>query len=315
VKVFQRFRALGLLLALAACGDSLVRDTDAGNDKSPPASAVVGVEAGNAAAPWPEHVPRADTLSGDSGAQIQHGLALLTHTRDSLPAHVGNALRCVTCHLDEGRRANALPWVGVLARFPQYRTRNAVVNQIEDRVNDCFERSLAGRALPSDSEQMRAIVAYFEFLSRGVPYGRKVQGQGAPALPADVARTADVANGARVYAASCVRCHGASGEGTALAPPLWGARSYANGAGMGRPRTAAAFIHANMPLDGATLSAQQAFDVATFINVQPRPVFARASADWPFGGAPVDVPYATAGRAAGVNVSPRTDSVDSLRPR
>ncbi len=314
VTVFPRFQALTLLL-LAACGDQAVRDTAATAASTTPTVVVAGVGARNEPAPWPTAVPLADTLPDDaSGIQIRRGLALLSNTRDSLPANVGNALRCVSCHLEAGRRANALPWVGVLARFPQYRTRNALVNQIEDRVNDCLERSLAGRPLPRDSEQMRAIVAYFEFLSRGVPYGRKIVGQGAPAIRAEVA---NAANGETVYAASCVRCHGASGEGTELAPPLWGAQSYNNGAGMGRASTAAAFIHANMPLDGPNLSAQQALDVATYINAQPRPVFARASADWPFGGAPVDVPYATAGRSVGASVLPRTETtaVDSSHRR
>jgi thiosulfate dehydrogenase len=71
---------------------------------------------------------------------------------------------------------------------------------------------------------------------------------------------------------------------------------------MGRPRTAAAFVRANMPFDQppgtVTLSAQEALDVAAYINAQPRPDFARRSGDWPFGGAPADVPYDTPGRTA-----------------
>jgi len=60
-------------------------------------------------------------------------------TRDSLPAHVGNRLRCVSCHLEEGRRESG-SWVGVFARYPQYRTRSASIETIEYRVNDCFRR-------------------------------------------------------------------------------------------------------------------------------------------------------------------------------
>ncbi len=246
------------------------------------------------AVPWPEHVPLADTLPDDRyGAQVRRGHAILIATRDSLPNYVGNQLRCTSCHLDDGRRANALPWVGVMARFPQYRARNAKVNLIEDRVNDCIERSLAGRALPNDHAAMRDIVTYFTFLSRGVPAGRRIVGQGAPPL---TAQTANTTRGAAVYARDCSRCHGEAGEGTALSTPVWGEHSYSNGAGMGRVRTAAAFIAANMPYDGPGLDPQDALDVAAYINMQPRPAFARAAADWPFGGAPVDVPYATAGR-------------------
>jgi thiosulfate dehydrogenase len=265
------------------------------------AASVAGGAHARRSTPWPAAVPDADTLPDDAhGRLARRGRAMLAATRDSLPAHVGNALRCTSCHLDDGRRADALPWVGVLARFPQYRARNAQVNQIEDRVNDCLERSMAGRALPHDSDAMRAIVAYFAYLSRGVPTGTRLEGQGAPPLAA--APSGEREDGALVYARTCARCHGAQGEGTPQAPPLWGDGSYSIGAGMGRPRTAAAFIRANMPHDQPpgtiTLSEAEALAVATYINAQARPDFARRAGDWPFGGAPADVPYDTPGRTA-----------------
>lgn len=246
--------------------------------------------------PWPDAVPLVDTLPDDvHGRLARRGRAILAATRDSLPDYVGNGLRCTSCHLEDGRRRDALPWVGVLARFPQYRTRNAMINQITDRVNDCFERSLAGRPLPVNSDAMRAIVAYFGVLSRGVPHGTSLAGQASPRLTFDA--PPDPVAGAAIYVATCARCHGPDGEGTSIAPAVWGAQSYSIGAGMGRPRTAAAFIRANMPYDQPrgtpTLSPQQAYDVAAYINAQPRPDFARKDGDWPFGGAPPDVPYRT----------------------
>ncbi len=245
--------------------------------------------------PWPDNVPRADTLPDSAhGAQVRRGHAILTATKDSLPGFVGNDLRCTSCHLDDGRRANALPWVGVMARFPQYRTRNAKINTIEDRVNDCLERSLAGRALPADDPSMQAIVSYFAFLSTGVASGHRIVGQGSPPVRLE---TANTARGDSVYVASCARCHGAAGEGTPLAPPVWGARSYSIGAGMGRVRTMAAFVAANMPYDNPGMDPQDAMDVAAYVNSQSRPAFARGAHDWPFGGAPDDVPYATVGRS------------------
>jgi len=55
-------------------------------------------------------------------------------------------------------------------------------------------------------------------------------------------------------------------------PPVWGRDSYNGGAGMHTIATAAAFIKANMPLgQGNTLTDQQAWDLAAFINAQPRP--------------------------------------------
>jgi len=217
------------------------------------------------------------------------GRALLLATRDSLPRNVGNSLRCASCHLNGGLQAAAMPWVGVYARFPQYRARSAKVDLIEDRINDCFRRSMNGRALDPAGPDMRDIVTYFAFLSTGLPVGVEMEGQGLPQLrplPGDIRR------GAAVFASTCTRCHGASGQGTAIAPPLWGPRSYNVGAGMARINTAASFIHALMPIDRAQqLTPQQAFDVASYINTRPRPDFAPKVRDWPRGGKPPDADY------------------------
>src|SRR5712691_3126094 len=79
--------------------------------------------------------------------------------------------------------------------------------------------------------------------------------------------TADTASGARVYAAVCNKCHGPAGEGTTVAPPLWGSGAYNIGAGMSRVRTAAEFVRENMPFDQpGTLSDQQALDVAAYMS-------------------------------------------------
>jgi thiosulfate dehydrogenase len=216
--------------------------------------------------------------------------------RDSLPAFVGNDLRCVSCHLDDGRRPHAMPWTGVYARFPQYRARSGTVDRLEDRINDCFERSLAGRRLPVGSREMTDIVAYMALLSRGVPVGGSVPGQGLDSVPA---AAPDSARGRAVYATQCARCHGADGAGQPGYPAVWGPRSYSIGAGMARVRALAAFVHANMPYDAPrTLTPQQATDVAAFVNAQPRPDFARKVDDWPTGGAPPDAAYRTRGAVA-----------------
>ena len=236
-----------------------------------------------------------DTIipAGPLGDAARRGLALLTATRDSLPANVGNRLRCVSCHLDEGRRPQGT-WIGVYARFPQYRSRNAAVASIEDRVNDCFRRSMNGTALPVDGQDMTDIVAYFAFLSRGVAVAPPPPKQPNPFA----ALTADTAAGAAIYARTCVVCHAVHGEGTAAAPPLWGPQSFNIGAGMARRMTAAAFIRANMPFTApGTLTDQQALDVAAYITAQPRPDYPGKEYDWPNGGAPPDVPYAMLGRS------------------
>ena len=229
--------------------------------------------------------------SGPLGESIRRGHALLAATPESLPAFTRSRLRCVSCHLDDGRRANASPLVGVSARYPTYSARSASVYTIEERVNDCFRRSLNGRALPVGGTDMRDIVVYFAWLSKGVPIGAAVRGQGLRKL---TPLAGDRARGRAIFAAQCARCHGGDGGGTSLAPPLWGAASFNIGAGMARVRTAAAFIRDNMPFDRpGSLTDQQAFDVAAFVTSQPRPDFPDKVHDWPNGGAPPDVAYRT----------------------
>lgn len=222
-------------------------------------------------------------------ASAMRGRAILLATRDSLPRNVGNALRCASCHIDGGLRANAMPWVGSFARFPQYRPRSGKVDLIEDRINDCLERSMNGKRLDPSGPDMRDVVAYFAFLSSGIPVGSEMEGQGFPRL---TLMKGDAVRGGHVFVSTCARCHGADGHGTSLAPPLWGPRSYNVGAGMARINTAASFIYGLMPLDRAQqLTPQQAYDVATYINTRPRPDFPKKIHDWPHGGKPPDADY------------------------
>ena len=234
---------------------------------------------------------------GPLGTAIRRGRALLVATRESLPGHVGNRLRCVSCHLDEGRRPTG-SWVGVFARFPQYRSRRGGVEVFEDRIDDCFRRSMNGTPLPAGGADMRDITAYFAFLSRGVSVAPPAGG-GSNKLEKWAAFTADAARGAAVFDTMCAKCHGKSGEGIpGVATPVWGPESYNIGAGMARVRTAAQFIRENMPFDRpGTLTDQQAFDVAAFVDSHPRPDYPEKELDWPNGDPPPDVAYPTrAGR-------------------
>jgi len=181
-------------------------------------------------------------------------------------------------------------WVGAFARYPQYNSRAGRVISIEDRVNGCFRRSMNGTTLPADGPDMRDIVSYLAFLSWRTPVGHPT----AARQDRFAALSADTTSGRTIFDSVCARCHGDRGQGTSVAPPLWGAASFNIGAGMARVRTAASFIRDNMPFDRpGSLTDQQAFDVAAFVVAQPRPDLPGKEYDWPNGDPPPDVAYAT----------------------
>jgi thiosulfate dehydrogenase len=288
-----RRRNLVVNCALALCASIACRDAP----QEPRAAADEGRPQVSDDAPIPFRVPAESEIEDSvTLASIRRGRALIHSTRDSLPRHVRAGLACANCHAADGTQPNAMPLVGAYSRFPQYRARSGHVDLLEDRINDCFERSMNGKALDRNGPDMRDMVTYIAFLSRGYPPGREMEGQSVPKLePLE----GDSTRGREVFATRCVACHGADGNGSvvngsAVAPPLWGPRSYNIGAGMARIRTAAAFIHQLMPRDRpGSLTPQQAFDVATYVNTRSRPDFPGKERDWPHGGAPPDVAYST----------------------
>ena len=280
---------------LAACSAQSPRESAKAADST--ATATASRSGGGGTVPETWTPPVVDSTPDDPfEVAVYRGLALLTHTRDSLPRFVGGNLNCTSCHLDEGRRANSAPLSGVFARYPRFIDRAAAVVPVEDRVNYCFTRSLAGSKLPNDSREMQDIVAYLSYISRDVPVGGHISGEGMPKMPALVG---DSASGHTLFTANCVRCHGEDGAGVGPAPALWGPKSFSIGASMARTERAASFIRHNMPLDKpGTLSDQQAYDIASYVTAMARPDLPGKERDWPNGGAPNDVPYDTKGHTA-----------------
>ena len=277
-------------------------------------STAVSAAAQKAARTWnPDtyKAPAVDSTPDDAfETSAFRGLGILTKTRDSLPDYVGGNLNCVSCHLDEGRRANAAPLIGVTARYPRYIDRVDAVVTVEDRVNYCFTRSLAGTKLPNDSREMADIVAYLTVISGGVPVGEHVKGEGLKTMPKDTPR--DSSRGHVLFKDNCARCHGVNGQGIGVVPALWGAKSYSIGASMARVERAASFIRYNMPFDRpGSLTDQQAFDIAAYVNSMTRPDLPGKENDWPQGNPPPDTPYETKGHLAGwaPRVIPRTSNL------
>ena len=242
-------------------------------------------------------------LNSPNADQLIQGMRLMTQTKALLPEHVGNELNCSSCHLNGGTVAKGSPFVGISAFFPAEAPRAGRVIDLEDRINGCFKRSMNGTPLAKTSPEMKAMVAYTDWMKGSIKKGDQVAGRGTEKIDKNLVPNAD--NGKRVYADQCATCHGVEGQGlkqadgSAAFPALWGDNSFNIGAGMARTFTAAAFVKANMvmghgqkfPLAQGNLSDQEAVDVAQYFSHMPRPDFAEKAKDWPKGGKPADARY------------------------
>jgi thiosulfate dehydrogenase len=245
-------------------------------------------------------------------ATAEFGRRLITQTTQLLGPHhpnpemrfTGNGLNCSSCHLEAGLLAGALSLTETYQRYPMFSARDGNEGDLKQRIDGCMERSMNGRRLPADSVEMNAMVAYLKAISEQHAAMSRTYQSPAEAPPFRTpARAADPAAGAAIFGDKCAVCHGRDGAGLRagpgarsgyIFPPLWGPESYNNGAGMARLITAARFIKSRMPLGRAALSDDEAFDVAAYVNAQPRPEMdpARLALDYPDKmRKPVDSPY------------------------
>jgi thiosulfate dehydrogenase len=201
---------------------------------------------------------------------VQQGYNIIHETHKYAPNHVGNELDCTNCHFNAGMMKDTLSLVGVASEFPKY---NPVVKKVVDlatMTNMCFMRYLNADPLPADSSDMLAILAYYQWISKGVPVYAEV-----PWLkfePVMSEHKPNVQDGSKVFT-QCMPCHGKEGQGLlpSGAPPLWGKGAFPSGPGMGKEDVLAAFVHRFMPKGNPDLSTDQALDVAAFVLSHPRP--------------------------------------------
>jgi thiosulfate dehydrogenase len=244
--------------------------------------------------------------AGSAGDLIRYGRDLIARTGyyygpAGTLSHGSNGMNCQNCHIDAGRRPWGNNFGGVRSLYPKFKERRGSVEDIAQRVTDCFERSLNGVAPDTTSREVQAMIAFIEWLGNGVPKGKKPAGTGIAAIPY-LQRAADPAKGRQLYVLKCQTCHGPDGAGLKdkdgrvyLYPPLWGDHSYNTGASLYRLSRLAGFVFDNMP-QGADyrkpqLTVEESWDVAAFIDSQPRPmkVFPQ---DWPdITLKPVDQPF------------------------
>lgn len=244
--------------------------------------------------------------AGEKGSAILYGQALVSQTarylgpKGSVRA-MTNGMNCQNCHLQAGTKPFGNNYSFTAASYPKFRARSNSTETLNKRISDCFERSLNGTAPDSGSKEMTAIKAYIEWLGSEVQPKEKPDGSGIKKL-AFLSRPADPEKGGKIYQQQCRSCHGANGEGAKAAdditytfPPLWGPQSYNDAAGLFRLTRFAGYVKYNMPFgvdyNSTRLSDEEAWDVAAFVNSQPRP-HKDQSADWQdIKQKPIDFPF------------------------
>jgi len=231
-----------------------------------------------------------------NGEMIRYGRELIVHTaryfgpKGSI-SRAANGLNCENCHIAAGTRPFGNNFSKVTAAYPKYNPRRDQYVSVAGRVNGCMQRSMNGKALDSTSREMKAFIAYFKWIGKGVDKSTPLFGEGTEKL-AFLNRAADPQKGKLIFMNNCASCHGSNGAGKLAAdsteylyPPLWGRYSYNRGAGLFRLSKFASYVKNNMPF-GTTyhnpvLTEEQAWDVAAFVDSQPHPPFKEVAKDWP----------------------------------
>lgn len=207
--------------------------------------------------------------------KVMFGYNIIRHTNKVLSDHVDDRLTCANCHFASGNtlggKRGGISLVGVVKTYPRYEARFGKVIDLVDRINNCFERSMNGKALKQNSREMQAILAYLNWIASEIPDRKSYPWLGL--VPLKSQHVANPEHGAEVYQKYCMMCHQKNGEGNENNPPVWGPHAFNDGAGMSKQTKLASFIFYNMPLDDPFLTEEQAIDVAEFIIMQRRPKF------------------------------------------
>jgi thiosulfate dehydrogenase len=242
----------------------------------------------------------------EEGNLIRYGRDLIANTSvyfgpKGTVAQISNGMNCQNCHLEAGTKAFGNNYSGVYSTYPKFRERSGAIENIYKRVNDCIERSLNGNTIDTMSREMQAMHSYIAWLGKNVEKGVRPKGVGLRDITL-LDRAADPAKGKLIYTATCQRCHGENGEGALnggqsgyVYPPLWGDHSYTTAAGLFRLSRFAGYVKDNMPFGishkNAQLSDEEAWDIAAFVNSQPRTI-KKFIKDYPdISSKPFDYPF------------------------
>jgi thiosulfate dehydrogenase len=98
---------------------------------------------------------------GELGEVVKLGKALFDSTGEHplTQPFVRNALSCASCHPDSGAHPTAATLLGAATAYPAWTPREKAVITLEDRVLNCFMRSMNGTRPPVGSKPSIAITA------------------------------------------------------------------------------------------------------------------------------------------------------------
>jgi thiosulfate dehydrogenase len=211
------------------------------------------------------------------------------------------ATACSSCHFSAGQVPFGTPlWQTATNKYEpdpvtglgRYFGPMGYYRDIRDSVIDCFRNCMnTDRTLAKDDPVMDDYVAYMEWLTEGIkdPAMREdftllppEAGIGLPRIAGVSSMRANPRRGRRQYQNQCADCHDEDGPGLGeyrvsedrpRTPALWGMRDgHSRAAAFYRNGVLAAYIQTHMPLDDPnTLSAQQALNIAAYINAPDKP--------------------------------------------
>jgi thiosulfate dehydrogenase len=243
---------------------------------------------------------------GKSGEMIRYGKELIAQTsrffgpKGSI-SNISNGMNCQNCHLEGGTKLFGNNFSEFMAMYPKMSNRSGKIEPASKRLVECFERSLSGNAPAINGKEIQSMLAYMKWIGKDVKKGDKLFGTSTEKLKF-MDHAADPEKGKTLFIMKCQICHGGQGEGVLEAdkksykyPPLWGKHSYNDGAGMYRLINLAGFVKNNMPFganyENPQLTDEEAWNVAAFINSQPRPHKDQRN-DWKdLTMKPIDFPY------------------------
>lgn len=235
-------------------------------------------------------------------AAARRGYEYIHHTSKTLGPHgtkkfpdgtpyATTTIACSSCHFTGGHVPSGTPMYQSPDKFagkPYFRPLN-YNRDLKDSIVDCMRNCMnTSRTLGKDDPVMNDMVAYIQWLSLGVtdPAMKgagwsNLPGHALPELAPDVANmTASPATGRVLYRSYCATCHDKDGAGKGeyrrgenrpRVPALWGANAYSRGAAFYNTPVLAGYLRLFMPYGkGGTLSAQDALDIAAYLNDQSR---------------------------------------------